>query len=90
MRPRFLGGGERSGAARGCNGELRFRIATSRAGGSVAAMRPLLLTLLALFLCAGCAHTPKSSSRLYEGDGPGIHYTERQSAGGPVGTTRYR
>ena len=50
--------------------------------------RPLLV--LVVFAVAGCAHGPKSSSRIYEGDGPNIHYTDRQSAGGPVGTTRYR
>ena len=55
-------------------------------------MRYILLPLLALaaLLIAGCAHKEKSSSQIYEGDGPGIHYTERQAAGGRVGTQRYR
>ena len=88
--PPFLGGDERNRSALVCNGQLRFPIATSRADSSVAAMRPLLITLLTLALFSGCAHGPKSSSQIYEGEGPNMHYTDRQSAGGPVGTTRYR
>ena len=55
-------------------------------------MRYFLLPLLALaaLLTASCAHKSKSSSQIYEGDGPGIHFTERQAAGGRVGTERYR
>ena len=88
--PPFLGGRERSRPACVRNGQLRFPIATLRTASSVAAMRPILLTLLAVLMFAGCAHTPKSSNQMYEGDGPSIHYTDRQSAGGPMGTTRYR
>jgi len=55
-------------------------------------MRYILLPLLvvAASLMASCAHRSKSSSQIYEGDGPGIHFTERQGAGGRVGTERYR
>ena len=46
----------------------------------------LLLTgVLLLGSMAGCAHKPKSSTRVYEGDSPTITYTNRESAGGPIG-----
>jgi len=66
--------------------------ASSATGRSVAPMRYILLPLLvvAASLMASCAHRSKSSSQIYEGDGPGIHFTERQGAGGRVGTERYR
>ena len=66
--------------------------ASRRVGRSVLPMRSFLLPLLvfATLLIAGCAHGPKSTSQIYEGDGPGIHFTERQGAGGRVGTERYR
>ena len=66
--------------------------ASRPAGRSVACMRYFLLPLLFLagLLIASCAHKSKSSSQIYEGNGPGIHFTERQGAGGRVGTERYR
>jgi hypothetical protein len=55
--------------------------------------RALSLLLLALIITsgAGCAHggrNPKSSARIYEGDSPNVHMTERQHPGGPL--TPYR
>lgn len=49
-------------------------------------MNPLLLAcLLALLAFTACAARQKSSARIYEGDAPTIKYTNRESAGGPIG-----
>ena len=50
----------------------------------------LPLVVLAALMIGSCAHKSKASSQIYEGNGPGIHFTDRQAAGGRVGTERYR
>ena len=45
----------------------------------------LVLLLVASFVLSACRSAPKSSARIYEGDGPSIHYGESH-AGGPVGS----
>ncbi len=53
-------------------------------------MKLLLLLLLTTATClsqTGCASwfKPKTSTRIYAGDGPTIIYTNPESAGGPLG-----
>jgi uncharacterized lipoprotein YajG len=50
-------------------------------------MRPLLFLLAAMLLLTGCRTKP--SAAIHGGDGPNIHYVEKESAGGPVSRTRY-
>ncbi len=44
-----------------------------------------LLSFAAL-LTAGCAHRDKKpDSRIYAGESPSLHYSNREAAGGPLG-----
>jgi hypothetical protein len=45
----------------------------------------LILLVSAGFVFSACRSAPKSSARLYEGDGPSITYSESH-AGGPLDT----
>ena len=46
---------------------------------------PALLAAALLLTFGACTHGKKSSAHIYEGDGPGIHYSARpESAGGRV------
>ena len=46
---------------------------------------PALLASALLLTFGACTHGKKSSAHIYEGDGPGIHYSARpESAGGRV------
>jgi hypothetical protein len=50
-------------------------------------MRSLFLLFAAALLFAGCRTKP--SAAIHGGDGPNIHFVEKESAGGPVSRTRY-
>jgi len=45
---------------------------------------PLILLLIIAVSLGGCASRAKSSHRIYDGDSPSIHMTERQRVGGPA------
>jgi len=49
----------------------------------------LTCVLLVATLFGACKSTPKSSATIHSGDGPSIHYHEKETAGGAVQTTVY-
>jgi hypothetical protein len=50
--------------------------------------RQILLGLCAIVALSACKTKP--SAAVYSGDGPSIHYTSTEAAGGPMKSSKYR